>query len=213
MYASSNREASLRSSFPSAEYRLFYALEHRGLVRRTHQCPITYEPLPLQTGLQASFTLNESTLKRLIGGHSSQESTELLIGRQAQYDKYMQLADKAKHEIWIYAIGIAYSEDLEAVQRRAVKRGVSIHHVVQQVQVSNYHVVHKWQRLGVRLKHLPSERGYHVSIFDDSTVMMTFSDPLDTDNRISLISTTPQIVQLFRSQFRSIWNEALEIEI
>jgi sugar-specific transcriptional regulator TrmB len=193
--------ASLSGKFASAEYRLFWQLENLGLIRREKTRPVRFSALPKSIGLQASYTKSRTNLSQLIKNmdvaDSEQHRLELIIGRQALYGRYIELASQTKLQISIYAIGIAYSEKLFQAQQDALKRGVHIRQVVQQVKPSNFHVVHKWQRLGVNLRYAPSERGFHLMLFDDHTVLITFSDAMNTDDRLSILTTNPAAVRLF----------------
>lgn len=205
----------LRHTHASAEYRLFYELEKFGMVRRNSSRPRVFEAASLKTGMQAAFVHKSTELKQLlgVGGDLSGVGPELLLGRQALYRRYYELAEIAQHEIWVYAIGIAYSKELEALQRRLMKRGISFHHIVQQVRPENFHIIRKWQRLGMRLKYLRGDRGFHVTIFDESRIIITFSNPGNTEDRLSIVTDNPQAVRMFRTQFGLLWQEAQPLEV
>lgn len=209
--------ASYTYDFPSAEYRLFYDLEKHRLVRRLPGRPRAFEALPMPIGLKLSLQTTENNLHKLIHGVIKQTNAvdhlEIIIGRQALYDAYLVLADKAQHEIWLYSIGIAFSEKLESIQRNAVKRGVSIKHVVQQHKISNQHVISKWQRVGVSLRYLKQPRGFHFFVIDQSKVCITFSSPEDTENRLSILTDNEAAVELFCAQFQNIWKSAKDIAL
>lgn len=208
--------AEYNNDFASAQYRLFYDLESRQLVRRIAGRPLRFEALPLRLGLASSFQDNNRELEYLIRGSLKSDNLsqpfQLIMGRRDLYAAYVRYADKAKHEIWLYSIGIAFSDKLEATQRSAIKRGVSIRHVIQQRKLSNQHVVAKWLRAGVRLRYLKQPRGFHFFIIDSSIVCLTFSDPNDTDKRLSIITSDGSAIELFRGQFRDIWDKAVNVE-
>ncbi len=209
------RAASYTYDFPSAEYRLFYDLEKHRLVRRLPGRPRAFEALPLSTGLKSSFQATEKDLQQLIHSVISQKGStdqlEIIIGRQALYDAYLRLANQAKHEIWLYSIGIAFSEKLESTQRATIKRGVSVKHIVQQHKISNQHIISKWQRIGVRLRYYKQARGFHFFVIDHTRVCITFSSPEDTENRLSILTDNPAAAQLFCAQFQSLWSMAEDI--
>lgn len=209
------RAASYTYNFPSAEYRLFYDLEKHRLVRRLPGRPRAFEALPFSMGFKFSLQNTENNLHKLIHNVINQKDSpdqlEIIIGRQALYDAYLVLADKAQHQIWLYSIGIAFSERLESTQRNAAKRGVSIKHVVQQHKISNQHIISKWQRIGVRLRYLKQPRGFHFFIIDGSHVCITFSSPDDTENRLSILTDNSAAVELFAAQFQNLWQGAKDI--
>jgi sugar-specific transcriptional regulator TrmB len=206
--------ADLTGDFPSAEYRLFYLLESKELVRRIQGRPIVFDVLPLSDGLAASFIDTKHELKTLISQHSQggNDQAVIIVGRQALYDEYVRLQPTAKHEICIFAIGVAYTKSLADTQKAAVNRGVRIRHVVQQKKHSNFNVIDKWLRTGVKLRYFPSPRGYHVSIFDDTSALITFSDPEDTENRITIATSNHAVVAIFQAQFDAIWQKSKPIK-
>lgn len=202
--------------FPSALYRLFYELEGQGLVRRQAGRPRAFSALPLQNGLTAALAVRQQQLARLLALSTSgrlvgESQLRLLVGRQALYSEYARQAALARHSIAIYAIGIAYSPELVAAQRAVMKRGVQVRHAVQQLKPSNYHVVHTWQRMGVRVRLSPSERGFHLMLFDSHLAIISFSNPADTDDRLSIVTDSPAAVRLLQADFETLWHEAREI--
>lgn len=209
--------AAYTGDFPSAEYRLFYDLESHRLVRRLPGRPRAFEALPLPIGLKSSLHDTEKELRELIGrtlkdNQISSDSAEIVLGREALYDTYIRFAHTAEYEICLYSIGIAFSDKLETTQRAAIKRGVSIKHVIQQRSLSNQHVIAKWLRAGVRLRYLKQARGFHFFVIDRRVVCITFSDPEDTDNRLSILTDNPAVAELFMQQFQSIWLQAKLME-
>jgi sugar-specific transcriptional regulator TrmB len=208
----------LSGEFPAAEYRLFQQLERLGLVRRERRRPVQFTAVAKDVGLRAAYVQSRHQLDNLLAGlelaeGNAEQRLELIIGRQALYERYAELAETAQQTIGIYAIGIAYSADLLQAQQAALKRGVQIRHVLQQIKPSNFHVAHKWQRLGVQLRYAPSARGFHLMLFDKQSVLVTFSDPQNTDDRLSILTTNPSAVRLFSTHFEDIWQQAKQVEL
>lgn len=200
--------------FSTAVYRLCYELEGAKLITINRVRPRRFVAVNKQTGLNASFENEKQVLENLIKGNVSKPSddiADLIIGRQAVYDAYINHAASARNTIRVYSIGIAYSEDLEKTQASARRRGVAIHHIVQQKNLRNQHVIVKWQRLGVRMKYAPAGRGVHFYLIDEKIVCVTFSDPEETENRLSFVTNNVAAIQLFSSQFETLWREAKEI--
>lgn len=209
----SAKDASARTGkLAEAEYRLFYELESKRLVTRIEGWPRRFKALPLGDGLQASLLNEEKELEKMVSRLPNLNSASVVIGRQEVYRIYSRYARKAKKQICIYAIGIAYTNELAKAQAGAAKRGVSIRHVVQEVKSSNFFVIDRWLRLGVKMRILKRPRGYHLVIIDGGCAIVTFSNPKDTDQRVSLITTEPYVVSIFQSQFESIWKNARPIE-
>ncbi len=209
--------AALSGQFAAAEYRLFEQLEGLSLIRRQAGRPLKFTALPKAIGLRTAYMQNRDSLEQLVTAmglsDSGQYGLELIIGRQAQYRKYIELAEQSQKEICIYAIGIAYSEELLTTQRSALKRGVRIRHVLQQIEPSNFHVAYRWQRLGVRLRYAPTEQGFHLMLFDNQTALLTFSSPKDTDDRLSIVTANSTAVHLFQADFQDIWQQSRKVSL
>ncbi len=201
----------------SAEYRLFYELEGRQLVRRHAGRPRTWSALALQIGLPGSLKNAESQLQNLLARSVDEQvktdKTELIIGRQAAYDAYTTYAQQAKQEVLIYSIGIAYTEALAATQKSLVKRNVRIRHIMQKYQPANYHIVSKWLRIGIKLRNLPRQQGFHFFVIDLSTVCVMFSDASDVENRLSILTNNQAAVNHFAKEFDQLWAEAVAIKV
>jgi hypothetical protein len=74
-------------------------------------------------------------------------------------------------------------------------------------------VVHAWQRLGVQLRLLKAERGFHLMVFDGRQVLVSFSNPNDTDDRLSLLTDNAAAVRLFSQYFADIWQQASDVVV
>ncbi len=200
--------------YPSAQYRLFYALEEFGLVFRKSGRPrawLAIEPeRAFQHALAHKKSLIEERYAQTQGLEISASNTDVLYGKDALYSAYIRYAEQALSTIDVFAIGVAYSKDLMTTQRKVLARGVRVRHVVQEIMLRNLHIVRTWQRLGVDVRHLPSKRGLHLMIFDESIVIVSFSDPIDTENRLSLVLTNPAQVKMFVAMFQGIWRESSE---
>jgi len=204
--------ALLTSALPAAVYRLFYELESHELISRVPGRPRRFKALAISDGLQAALIKQEKQLKELIEpALTSNELASIIVGRQQAYHVYAHYAKQAQKDICIYSIGIAYNEELLAAQKAAIKRGVAVRQVVQEVRPSNFYVVDKWLRLGVSLRQLKRPRGYHLAIVDETCALVTFSDPIDTEQRISMLTTDKNTISIFRAQFESIWRSAKKI--
>jgi len=208
--------ASKLTVFPSAVYRMFKKLEPLGLIYRLEGRPISYSAVDKAEGFRAAYQQEISNLQRMLSkvglAATGELQTRIVIGRQANYEEYIRLADKASREVCVYAIGIAYSKELYETQKSAIKRGVYIKHVVQRLQPKNYHIISKWQRLGVNVRHLSDKQGYHVVVIDREVALVTFSDPENTEDRVAIVTRSPSAVRLFQLQFDSIWQQASEIK-
>lgn len=207
--------AQLTGTFPSAVYRLFYRLEHFGLIGRRSARPMLFAAMPVEMGYTAALAVRQHEIQSILAQCFDEEQMDmdhpllkLVVGRKALYAEYARMAPRAQKTIDAYTIGIAHSDMLVAVQRAAIKRGVYIRHVIQQLQPSNYHVAHGWQRMGVNLRLNKAERGFHIMIFDSTKTIVTFSDPTDTESRLSIVTDSQAVANMFGAHFNAIWQAA-----
>jgi sugar-specific transcriptional regulator TrmB len=205
--------------FPSAHYRLFYELEKTGLVRRDSAKPLKFTALPVRVGLQASLKTKEKQLSNLLEGAlkdtktTEDGDTQIITGRKALYDIYAKYCEQAEEEVSIYSIGIAYSKKLEKTQKKLQTDNIQVRHIIQQYKTANYHIINKWLRAGVNLKYHETPRGFHFFVIDKKWVCVTFSNPDDTDNRISILTDNSAALELFRAQFDQLWATARKIKL
>lgn len=203
--------------FPNAVYRVFKRLEEMGLIQFVGRRPIRYRAVDISQGLSNAYqtqkTALEAQLRALTNEAQSNHVMHTLVGRQRMYEEYIKLARSARHEVAVFAIGIAYSKELLQVQKQTLQRGVYIRHVVQQLRPSNYAVVAKWERLGVAMRYFKEEKGFHLTLVDKEVAMVTFSDPANTEDRFTIVTRQPFAVRLFQAQFEAIWQQAQPIDI
>lgn len=203
--------ASVVMVFPSAVYRIFKTLEQWGLVRKIDQRPVAYIAPEKNLGLMAAYKLQQQRLRGMlldVGVQSVDQEDGVLVGRQQLYDTYIQLASRADSTIDIFSAGIAFSEALFATQKNALHRHVAVRHIVQHVDSSNYHIIHKWQELGVAMRRLNTEQGFHLTIIDGLVALVTFSKPDDTEDRLTIVTRHTTATSLFSAQFEQLWQQA-----
>jgi sugar-specific transcriptional regulator TrmB len=205
---------------PSAVYRLCYQLEQRGLIQRLGGRPRRFVATARHEALQNAYLHHQRQLRQLLGVLLEQSApvtplpeVQIIMGRQALYDEYIRQAEQAQQEIAVYAIGIAYSKALHHTQAAARKRGVRVRHIVQQLRPENYHIVHKWQRLGVRLRLLKTAQGFHLTLIDNRLALITFSEASDTEERLTIATTNPSAVAVMVTVFEQMWREAHDIDV
>jgi sugar-specific transcriptional regulator TrmB len=202
---------------PNAVYRLAKQLAIQRFVLIRPGWPRLFEAVPLNIALrqveQRSLAEQATVQSNLLGsvlktGTIGAPEIVVLNGRKELYDRYMVEAQKARHEILVFAIGIAYDPLLDSAQRQVRQKGVEVRHIVQKYTKDNYHIVQKWQRIGVKMRHYPSLRGFHLMVFDAKTVIISFSNPDDTESRTSLVVQTPAAANAMRDYFYNIWAKA-----
>ena len=208
---SAQRIASEIMIFPSAVYRIFRTLEKYGLIQKVALRPITYIAAKKSEGFNKAYSVRQQELRWSLSKTNSNSVDDqgiILIGRLQLYEKYKQLASKAQNNIVIFSAGIAYSKELFAVQKDALSRAVSVRHIVQHVDSSNFHIIHKWKEIGINVRRLNIDQGFHLTIIDRSIALLTFSNPNDTEDRISVVTKQETAVALFSAQFEQLWSQA-----
>lgn len=202
--------------YPNAVYRIFTQLEYFGLAVKVAKRPVSYRATERTEGYVSGYSQKRGLLEEALhktGYGQGGRGGSVIIGRQALYDAYITLASEAKSEIAVFAVGIAYSAKLHSVQQAAIERGVHIRHVVQRISASNYHILHKWKSIGVNIRQLPEEQGFHLTVIDRTTALVTFSDPNNTEDRLTLQTNHPAAVTMFQTQFEDIWARSQETTV
>jgi sugar-specific transcriptional regulator TrmB len=205
--------------FPSAMYRLFYGLEELGLIVQTNIRPKSYKAIEPSQAFQRALEQKRQMLEKQLSSLSFEQDAltplpaEIIIGREALYKRYELEVSKACISVNAHSIGIAFSDNMYAVTRLAIKRGVKFKYAFQQFKPENFIILTKWKEVGVDLRHYKTERGLHMMIFDDSKIIISFSNPINTDDRISIVTSNKAMCSLFVNYFNSIWINAKQINL
>ena len=204
--------------FPSAVYRLFYDLEAGGLIRQVKVRPKSYYALQPDQAFSRALEIHRQKLQSQLEKiyNTPQEDSlpaEVILGRQGLYQRYVAEVEKACGQIRNYSIGIAYSDEMYKAHQRADKRGVKVRYVFQQYKPANFPILRKWKNVGMELRHSKAERGFHLMIFDDQRVIVSFSDPANTEDRLSIVTDNNTALQIFGSYFESLWLLAKPVEL
>ncbi len=203
----------------NAVYRLAKQLTARRFVIVRQGWPRLFEAVPLRIALEQVARTSQAeqavVQANLLGmglgatkantAHGTPPDVEILNGREELYDRYAVEAQQAQHEILVFAIGIAYSDHLDTVQREVRHKNVEVRHIVQKYTKDNYYILQKWLRIGVKLRHYPTPLGFHLMVFDGRKVIISFSNPVDTDTRTSLIVQAPAAASAMREYFFNMW--------
>lgn len=202
---------------PQAVYQLARKLADKGFITVDwQQRPRVFRAIPVEAVIPWLQEVSRDELATVQAALVSDKplmparlpAVGMLHGRQSLYDRYIVEANKAQSEILVYAIGIAYDEQLQAVQSEARARGVEIRHIIQQYTASNYHIIDKWQRLGIKLRHHSAPAGFHLMVFDARTVIISLSDPNNTEQRVSMVLQGRAAALAMRDYFYGLWASA-----
>jgi len=204
--------------FPSAVYRLFYSLEMNGLVSQVNHRPKSFVAIIPFLAFSRALELKRTELENMLIDASLLSSNdyapaEVLVGRRALYKRYEIEVSKANKEICAHSIGIAYSEEMYNINRLAIKRGVVVRYAFQQYKPSNFHVIKKWQDIGMKMRHAPDSRGFHIMLFDNKKVIISFSNPENTEDRLSIVTENKTALDIFTKFFEELWSSYSDFKI
>jgi len=197
--------------FANAVYRLSYELEKLGLVVINRTRPRRIELVDPDIGLGTAQVTHVAELQEMLKTVNLTFNThapQVLIGKNELYRHYKIWADNAKRSIKLYTIGIAYSKEIVRAQEAAVMRGVHIQHVVQERRAANYFVLNTWKKLGIEVRIRQQERGFHLMLFDDDLAVVSYSNPDNTDDRVSIVVRHASATRMFGLLFEQVWAES-----
>ena len=196
-----------------AVYRLGKKLEANHFVVISSQRPrrfsVTDLPVAFEANRQRTANAYETVIAQVLGettpAHRSSTLIELITGRQAIYNRFIEEANKAQLEILDFSIGIADSKELEIAVRKFRSRGVEMRLIVQKEDMETYHIIKKWQQLGIKVRYLKSPIGFHLMVFDTTTVILTLSNPSNTEERTSIVFQNATAAKSLREYYFNLW--------
>ena len=137
---------------------------------------------------------------------------ELLTGREALFDKYVEFASKAEHEILVISIGEEVPESIWMITQEALTRGVEPKFIFHKNDADNKHLILRWLAMGVPVRHLFGE-GYHLNIFDNHSAILSASNPKTSSERTGVVIYNDAIIGLLRTYFFQSWDAAKKLSL
>lgn len=205
--------------FPSAVYRLTQKLLFKKFIVELSGWPKKYQAIPpkiaIETYLQEKFRELEelkTVSLNLLTRKTKQPLTqvETLTGSHAMFDKYMELANKAKQEILIFSLGEPVTDEIKLTNRDALERGVPIKFLAQISNKYNQSLLENWRRMGLEVRHYPTQ-GFHLVIIDGQTTLLAVSNPQNPSERTTIIFHNEHFSQAMRNYFDFLWDKAITI--
>lgn len=211
--------AAKQGSIVNSVYRSMNALVEMGLVIRLETRPYRFQAITPSSGITRLAEVQASRIKTLsqeiIGQLPLKENInrlnmELLTGRKALFERFVDFAKEANREILVISIGEPVPEAIWQVTQEALSKGVKPLYLFHKYDKDNILLVKRWLAMGVKLRHLPGE-GYHLNIFDQSAAILSASNPQQTKERSGVVIYNEAIIEVLRSYFFQQWSLATPI--
>lgn len=203
--------------FPNAVYRLAKKLLNKKFIVELDGWPKKYQAIPPKIAVENYIQKKLRDLEELKTISLSQfteikspTQVETLAGKNAMFDKYIELANKAKQEILIFSIGEPVNDEIKLANRDALERNVSIKFLVQISDKNNETLLNSWRRMGLEVRHYPAQ-GFHLVIFDSQITLLTASNPKNPDERTTTIFPNQFFSHTMRDYFYALWDKASSI--
>lgn len=135
---------------------------------------------------------------------------ELLTGRQALFERFVELAEQATEEILVISIGEPVPETIWKVTKQMLGKGVKPKYLFHKYDKENILLVKRWLAMGAAVRYLPGE-GYHLNVFDDSAAILSASNPKQSRERSGVVIYNEAIIEMLRNYFFQQWGAAKKL--
>ncbi len=129
---------------------------------------------------------------------------ELLTGRADLFEKFVELAKTANDEVLVISIGEPVPESIWSITQRLIEKDVKPKYLFHKYDKENILLVKRWLAMGVPIRHLPGA-GYHLNIFDHSSVILSASNPNQGKERSGVVIYNEAIIEMLRTYFFQQW--------
>ncbi|MDO8515190.1 MAG: helix-turn-helix domain-containing protein [bacterium] len=203
--------------FPNAVYRLAKKLLAKKFIVDLSGWPKRYQAIPPKVAIETYVQDKLSELEELktisvnqFTGINNPTQVETLTGKNAMFEKYLELANKAKQEILIFSLGEPVNDEIKLVNRDALERGVTIKLLAQISNKNNHSLLDSWRRMGLEVRHYPAQ-GFHLVIIDSQITLLTTSNPKNPLERITIVFPNTFFSQSMCNYFNSLWEKSTTI--
>ena len=122
------------------------------------------------------------------------------------------MINQAKKEVLIISIGEPVPDEIKLANRDAINRKVNIKFIVHKSDQENRLLLESWIKMGLDIRHYPGS-GYHLSITDGKTCLISASNPKNPAERISMYTNSEGLSNAMRNYFYSLWEKALPVKL
>lgn len=203
----------------NSTYRSLRALIDHGLVNELDVSPKQFQAVAPSVGIANLAEDKAKQLKNLTNSlieqlpvkkNPNRLNMELLTGRKELFERFVDLAKEAEHEILVISIGEPVPESIWEVTQGALKRGVKPKYLFHKHDKDNIMLIKRWQAMGASVRHLPGE-GYHLNIFDHSAAILSASNPKQSKERAGVVIYNEAVIEMLRSYFFQNWGAAKQL--
>jgi sugar-specific transcriptional regulator TrmB len=205
---------------PNAVYRLITGLIQKGLVIKLENHPVRFQAIPPSVAINAlaSSKIREIeeyknvSISTLSSNQQINSGIDVITGRKDMFTKSAQLINQANKEVLIISIGEPVPDEIKLANRDAINRNVEIRFIVHKSDQENHLLLESWVKMGLQVRHYPGS-GYHMSIFDGKTCLLSASNPKNPAERSSMLIKSEGLANAMRNYFNSLWVKALPIKL
>ncbi len=207
------------TTIPNAVYRLLTKLESFGMVVSLGTSPKKYQAVPVKSAVGAYVRHQKGELEKAqlaaiaaLGSTAPPHtSIDVITGQNQYFDRFIQQAKKAKHEILLISIGEPVTDEIKLATRDALAKGVTCKFMFHRYDQDNRQLLQAWAAMGVEVAHYP-DAGFHLVITDGETAILVASNPKEPAERTGMVITSPNLANALRNFFISRWEQALPIK-
>jgi len=199
-------------TLPNSLYRILEKLVDNKLITLTNTWPKIYKAIPPALAFDLlikekiiDFEKNKEKLISLLPPLSikDQTSIEIIGGAKELFNAYVKLSRKAKREILIISIGEEVPEKVLLANRDTLERGVIIRFIAHKLDQSNKHLLIRWKRMGLKVRHIPGQ-GFHLVIFDKNQSLLSTSNPKNPKERATIRISSPALSEALGEYFNNV---------
>ena len=222
--SSVNEIATELSLKPQGIYRILDHLENIGLIERLRGRPKKYRARTLSGGLnffllnQRSWFLEKLNLEEIARGSNllkreTRTDISVILGRDELLEKYNQDLKVSKDSVNLIVIGLSLGIPSETLYQEvaAVRRGVVIRELVQEVTPKNREMLLRWIKNGIDVKQT-RPLGFHLILIDDVISYVGIFDTRDRVKRTAVRFQSKAINLELQSVFQKYWRNAKTID-
>ncbi|KKU93243.1 hypothetical protein A3H89_03720 [Candidatus Amesbacteria bacterium RIFCSPLOWO2_02_FULL_48_11] len=205
---------------PNAVYRLVTRLMQRGLIVKLDTHPVRFQAIPPVSAINALAgtkireieEYKSASLEALSSDPPVHTGIDIITGRKEMFAKGAEMINQAKKEVLIISIGEPVPDEIKLANRDAINRKVNIKFIVHKSDQENRLLLESWIKMGLDIRHYPGS-GYHLSITDGKTCLISASNPKNPAERISMYTNSEGLSNAMRNYFYSLWEKALPVKL
>lgn len=221
------REVAGKSGVPPT--RVFDALKSlmsKGFVSLISNKPMIFKPVKAEIAIKGIVeektdrlqTLEKSAIDSLKNFAvlkqipSVEEKIIIVSGYEKMYSIANEMMNRVKKSMLIFSSGEKIPNSTKIASAGAIKRGVSINFIATQCSHENINFLKELKNIGYRIRFYKAD-GYTIAIQDSESCVMTFKNPSEPRNRITIFLDNENFSKALVIWFNTIWKMAKAIKL